>query len=105
MSPVLTSHFSDNAFVTPRIVCIPAKSINAVPSTGSRAAVPGNGVVGVKIRMLTSNIAAPTIPAATAKPWGMRFTNVPANATTAPAANSHARVGAEKNATWAGLWI
>lgn len=71
---------------------------STVPATGSSAAVPGYRVCSsnqVQATVISSN---PTQPATAAGILGSRDHIAADSAITPPAANSHARVGSEKNA-------
>ena len=72
--------------------------ISAVPITGSSAAVPGYGVLSPICVHVTRISARPPQPTSAVDGPG-RCRHAPAvNATSPPTANSHARVGSEKNA-------
>ena len=73
---------------------VPATTRSAVPTTGSSAAVPGNGVVSEMANAPMSTKPVPRSPSPTARPWGSRRMAGTPNASNAPTANSHARVGA-----------
>src|SRR4051794_3624458 len=72
----------------------PAAMSIAVPITGSSAAVPGKGVVAESANAPSSTSAAPAAPTAVAPIRPSRPQIGAPSATRAPAANSHARVGA-----------
>ncbi len=79
-------------------VAQPAPITNAVPSTGNNAVVPGYGVDPPTCVQVTTINARPPQPTSAAGGPG-RCRHAPAvNATSPPTANSHARVGSEKNA-------
>ncbi len=80
------------------LVTLPLPITSAVPSTGSSAAVPGNGVLGPNCVQVTRSSASPPQPATAAGNSGSRRQCRIDSATRPPAASSQARVGSEKNA-------
>lgn len=83
---------------------MPAAMTIPVPSVGSSAAMPGNGVVAVNAIPEATISTSPAIAEGAASRGGSARGRAAATASPAPRASSHARVGSEKNAHgWATL--
>src|SRR6516164_11054450 len=87
----------------PRSGAPPAAMIAAAPSTGTKAAVPGNGVEAVKKRTDYKIMPRPSQPSSGAPL--LRATTGAPRAMSPPTANSQARVGSEKKAQGSDAWV
>src|SRR5438067_11407899 len=74
----------------------PATIAHAVPSVGSSAAEPGNGVRSEKATAATAIAASPAQPSRTFARRGTRARLGPATASAAPSPSAHVRVNGEK---------
>jgi hypothetical protein len=81
----------------------PAAMIAAAPSTGTNAAVPGNGVEAVKKRTDHRIMPRPSQPSTGA--LLRRATTGAPRAMSPPTASSQARVGSEKKAQGSEVWV
>ena len=92
MSPTKTAGRVASTRPTPKIPGTPAASRSTVPRTGGSALTPGKAVTSSYRSAVPITSAAPTQPSRFAATGGI-FRNRPApSASSAPAANSHARV-------------
>src|SRR4051812_16114184 len=92
-SPIHTNGGKASSRETPPPSIVPAASSADAPATGRRPPIPGNVPVECNVAAPATIAARPAAPAIYANQRGSRITNGASNASSAPAANSHALAG------------